>query len=336
MFPATQSVSGKWNLTAHDRSFRWSRTTAWLLLIFQFSSATAQGVTDTIPVMHELPEQVITINETPTVEKATFPTLSFSNYRHLLKDNFKRQLTFPFRTTRKDRDILLGLGLTATIAFVTDKETNRQLGDLRRHSSFVRVNSPIIGKLGASYSFVVLGLTGAYGFLFKDPKAQTTFLLATQAALSTGVWTHTFKFITSRTRPNAYNRFEGPGHFFRPRKSDDIFWKNEFNSFPSGHTSNAFAIATVFAKMYRDIPAIPIIAYSAASLVGITRIIDNRHWGSDVLMGAALGYFCGSQVVNNYRRMFGLKNQQNNPELPLSFNVNYLNNQTVLGLTYKF
>lgn len=271
-------------------------------------------------------------------EPATIHKLSFREYSYLLGDNFSRQASFPFKTTRKDRQILLGLGAVATVGLLSDWETNKRLGELRHSSSFVRVNSPVIGHMGASYSFVVLGVTGAYGFIFKNERAQTTFLLATQAAITTGFWTHTIKFATSRTRPNEYNRWQGPAYLFRLQKKngDDRLWKSEFNSFPSGHTSNAFAIATVFAKMYGDIPIVPIIAYSTASLVGLSRMIENRHWGSDVLMGAALGYFCGSQVVNNYRKKFGLQGFGKKGKNDITFNFDSYAGHSQFAMNYNF
>lgn len=274
------------------------------------------------------------------LQPASYPVISFRDYGSLLRDNFKRQALWPFKTTAKDREILLGLSMVATVGLVTDWETNKRLGELRHTSSFVRVNSPVIGHMGASYSFVVLGATGLYGFVFKDERAKSTFLLATQAAITTGLWTHTIKFATSRTRPNEYNRWQGPGHLFKPYKKmnddDEPFWKSEFNSFPSGHTSNAFAIATVFAKMYSDIPIVPILAYSTASLVGLSRMIENRHWGSDVLMGAALGYFCGSQVVNNYWRKSGKHNKHKKTTGDISLGFNATGGHNSFVLNYNF
>src|SRR5262249_34019131 len=56
-------------------------------------------------------------------------------------------------------------------------------------------------------------------------------------------------------------------------------------SFPSGHTSNAFAMATV--AEYHFGPKVGIPAYLAASLIGASRIQSNKHYLSDVVAGAA-------------------------------------------------
>ena len=62
------------------------------------------------------------------------------------------------------------------------------------------------------------------------------------------------------------------------------------NSFPSGHTATAFAAAHLLHKEYGGIsPWISVAGYSIASFVGVSRILNNRHWISDVLAGAGIG-----------------------------------------------
>ena len=61
-------------------------------------------------------------------------------------------------------------------------------------------------------------------------------------------------------------------------------------SFPSGHTSAAFASATVLYEEFKDTS--PLLAYSGylfASSTAYLRMANNAHWLSDVLFGAALG-----------------------------------------------
>ncbi len=63
--------------------------------------------------------------------------------------------------------------------------------------------------------------------------------------------------------------------------------EGEYQAFPSGHTSSAFATATVVAEHY---PAYGPWAYLAAGLVGLSRIMEEKHWPSNVVFGAGLGY----------------------------------------------
>ncbi len=63
-------------------------------------------------------------------------------------------------------------------------------------------------------------------------------------------------------------------------------------SFPSGHTANAFLIATMFYKEYGMLsPWVGIGSYASASTVAVMRMLNNRHWMSDVLFGAGIGIF---------------------------------------------
>ena len=74
----------------------------------------------------------------------------------------------------------------------------------------------------------------------------------------------------------------------RPNGQDD-------KSFPSGHTSNAFALATVAERHYGWKVGLP--AYALASAVAVSRLQRNKHYVSDVVAAAAVGYLVGRTVV---------------------------------------
>lgn len=66
--------------------------------------------------------------------------------------------------------------------------------------------------------------------------------------------------------------------------------QSSHNSFPSGHTATSFLTATLLHKEYGwKYPWVSILGYSVATLTGATRILNNRHWMSDVVAGAAIG-----------------------------------------------
>ena len=66
--------------------------------------------------------------------------------------------------------------------------------------------------------------------------------------------------------------------------------ESNFFSFPSGHTATAFMTATLLYKEYGFKSVwVSIVAYAAAIITGMTRILNNRHWMIDVIVGAALG-----------------------------------------------
>lgn len=80
------------------------------------------------------------------------------------------------------------------------------------------------------------------------------------------------------------------------------------NSFPSGHTATAFVAATVLHKEYglTRSPWFSVGGYAVAMGTGFMRVLNNRHWISDVMAGAGigilsteLGYFLGDIIYKN-------------------------------------
>lgn len=71
-------------------------------------------------------------------------------------------------------------------------------------------------------------------------------------------------------------------------------------SFPSGHAASAFATASVLQHHYGYRMGIP--AYALAAYVAAARISDNRHYLSDVVFGAAIGFAAGHTVMRGHRR----------------------------------
>jgi len=65
---------------------------------------------------------------------------------------------------------------------------------------------------------------------------------------------------------------------------------SEFDAYPSGHTASAFAMATfMHQELKHQSIWYSVGAYTVATSVGIMRMLNNRHWNSDVLLGAAIG-----------------------------------------------
>lgn len=65
------------------------------------------------------------------------------------------------------------------------------------------------------------------------------------------------------------------------------------NSFPSGHTATAFMSATMLHKEYGETvsPWFSVAGYGIAGSVAVARVIENRHWFSDIMAGAGIGTF---------------------------------------------
>jgi membrane-associated phospholipid phosphatase len=82
-------------------------------------------------------------------------------------------------------------------------------------------------------------------------------------------------------------------------------------SFPSGHTAQAFAAATFLHMEYgKDHPLYSVLAYTAATSVGVLRVMNNRHWVSDVLAGAGIGILSTNLAYATHRNKWGKKHSK--------------------------
>jgi hypothetical protein len=73
-------------------------------------------------------------------------------------------------------------------------------------------------------------------------------------------------------------------------------FKSDYDSLPSMHTASSFALAHLFASK-TDSLAAKILCYSAATFVGFSRLYQNKHWASDLIVGAAIGELAGDSVT---------------------------------------
>jgi len=81
------------------------------------------------------------------------------------------------------------------------------------------------------------------------------------------------------------------------------------NSFPSGHTAQAFTAATFISKEYGYKSIwISIGAYTVATTVGVFRMLNNRHWVSDILVGAGIGMLSTELVFRTHKNRWGKRN----------------------------
>jgi membrane-associated phospholipid phosphatase len=265
------------------------------------------------------------------------------NYFVLLGNDFKQQFTYPFHAKKKDwGKVAAFAGITAGVALF-DESGSKYFSGLANRSKTVSKTSNFITSFGGLYEVYTIGALTAYGFIFKNEKIKSTAFLATQSYLTAGALESVLKFLSKRQRPNYIDpatgtndpTFHGPFYKF-PSQTSGL---STNSSFPSGHTTAAFAAATVYAMEYRHHPWIPILSYTFATAVGISRMTENKHWPTDVLVGAALGILSGRQVVNNYHRYMKIKQ----PERPVrqrrgafSFNIQPVYGQLQPGVTYSF
>lgn len=140
----------------------------------------------------------------------------------------------------------------------------------------------LVQPLGRSaYLIPTGGLVYASGLLSRNEKLQRTGVLLVSSMYLNDFFTKKLKEECQRRRPDAAVH----NYYFEGSEAG-----RHNVSFPSSHTSTAFTFATSVATVYHDHKWVPPVAYGMATLVGLSRIHDNKHWATDVMAGAALGF----------------------------------------------
>jgi membrane-associated phospholipid phosphatase len=274
--------------------------------------------------------------------KITFPV-----YWKLMASDLKQQVTSPFHARpRVWYKAAVAVAVTGGVLLL-DERISRVAVDWRKNSPGMVSTSKYVTRFGGPYEVYTLAALGTYGWIFKNEKIKTTTLLATQAYITSAVIFEAAKFLSGRQRPYYYDpetnsndpTWHGPFYQFKKDANGNKPDNNSYSSFPSGHTTLAFAAATVYAMEYSDRPLVKIFSYSAATVIGLSRITENKHWASDVLIGGILGHLIGRQVVNNYHRYAKLKSEATasiKKKSTLSFAPQYLYGKWLPGVVYKF
>ena len=175
------------------------------------------------------------------------------------------------------------IGLMGLIT--TDRITGDEIGEADRQVTV----SGRISNVGSIYSLTAVA--GAFYFIGRaknDSRARETGLLSAEAMINSIIVEGALKEITQRARPL------------------DGIERSEFfdggSSFPSGHSTQAWAVATVIANEYKHRPAVQIAAYGIASAISVARFTGHKHYISDVVAGSALGYGIGKFVFKAHHR----------------------------------
>ena len=155
----------------------------------------------------------------------------------------------------------------------------------RRTSSFHGFNQAFSGKITALEIGIVPASFYVLGLARKDSYSQKTALFAGEAVADSLVLYAVINAATRRLRPSDIAP-QGPFNDTFFRVHNGVF----NHSFPSGHTTAAFSVATVFAIRYRNHRWVPWVAYGVAGVIGFSRVTLQSHFPADVFLGAALGY----------------------------------------------
>ena len=199
--------------------------------------------------------------------------------------------------TYRDAILAGAFAVTARLVHPLDEHFRDRLQDsstqanrkLQALATFVRTTA-------TPGSYVIGGTMYAAGRLAKNEKLASLGLHGTEALLIGEGVGGVVKMLVGRQRPSVNPGNPNSYGFMRGLSSDT------YRSFPSGHTVSAFAAAAaVTAETSRNAPntrwIVGPVLYTGAALVGVSRMYNNRHWASDVIVGAGIGTFAGLKVV---------------------------------------
>ena len=212
------------------------------------------------------------------------PSLEHEFFKNILRDQ-KSIWTAPFHLQRHDAKWVIpgSVGLMALIT--TDRITGDEMFEANRQVKA----SKAISQAGSVYTLGAAAATLYFiGREKKNDRAKETGLLSAEALTDGLILGGALKEITQRARPlDGHERSE----FF-----------DGGSSFPSGHSTQVWAVATVIANEYQHRRLVQIVAYGMAGAVSIARFTEHKHYLSDVLAGSALGYGVGKYVYRAHHQ----------------------------------
>ena len=198
------------------------------------------------------------------------------------------------------RDVIRAVGFAGlTVAmFPLDRSIARRLTNERSKANrFLNGSSKGVELIADPGSIIIGSSLYLVGRFTHHPDIEDLGWHGTEAVLLGGATAWVLKGLTGRARP--FVTGDSTAHDF---KFGGGFGNADRQSFPSGHTTAAFAAAAaVTSEAERMWPhhfwLVAPAMYGGASLVGLSRMYHDKHWASDVALGAAIGTFSGLKVV---------------------------------------
>ena len=217
-------------------------------------------------------------------------------------------LAQPLHYDWKDWTAFAGVAAATTLTFVYDDEiydfVDGTFGNEKWNTA-----SKCTDVFGEEYFILpTVALTYAVGAIGDHCRLKNMSLAALQSFVYAEVASAGLKVLTCRLRPSEVNSQQpmvnSQQSMVNSQQStvNSQTWLGPFESFkstsfPSGHSMRSFALATTVAGFYPDKKWVGVVSYSLATMTSLGRVVSKEHWASDVIVGAALGYFIGRGVV---------------------------------------
>lgn len=195
---------------------------------------------------------------------------------------------------------VLGAGIGGSIAMMgkdTDIATRLQSDRYQKNGRYQDVSS-IAGKFNEKSLFAAGLVTYGVAKLVHAPRTTTDIAWhTTESIFITSATATLARGLLGRSRP--FVTGDSDAHDYKPGKG---FSELRYRAYPSIHAAAAFATAaSLTAETVRHSRRaawiVGPLSYSLATLPGLARMYEDKHWASDVLMGAALGAVSGWATV---------------------------------------
>lgn len=214
-------------------------------------------------------------------------TVPVAELNEVLKQDAEKGKFIPLNLSDAE---LLAIAAATSLGIVVFNHDQQISDTVSSNKSSVSNTLQNVGNfLGESAIFPIAAGSYFLGLYYKDNRLMQAGLFTVGASAAMGIVTLGVKYATGRMRPSTG---QGP----------DKFWEFGHHSFYSGHTAQAFTIATVFAELYKeDYPVVPYVAYGLASITAYARVYGQNHWASDVLVGAIAGHLITKWTMSRYK-----------------------------------
>jgi membrane-associated phospholipid phosphatase len=217
-----------------------------------------------------------------------------------VRDTAATDTTRRHQTLFTVKDVALAAGFTGlTVAmFPADRSIARRLeNQSSKANRFFDKSARGFELISTPGAYIIGPALYAFGRVAHHPDIEDLGWHGTEAvvvatgitSLLKGVLGRARPYVSADTNPRDFKLFKG-------------FSTDDRTSFPSGHTTIAFAAASsVTSEAQRIWPGhtwiVAPVMYGGATLVGLSRMYHNMHWASDVVLGAGIGTFSGIKVV---------------------------------------
>ncbi|HUJ13038.1 MAG TPA: phosphatase PAP2 family protein [Thermoanaerobaculia bacterium] len=218
------------------------------------------------------------------------PSTILKPYAHQVVKDAKDLATAPLRWRQHEWLRFAEGSAVVLAAYTADDQIVRFVSRQQNHvlNDYLRG----VTHFGGGYGLDLAALLAAGGYFKHDDTMMDAGLDALESSFAAaGIVTPAIKTVVGRARP-----IHGLGkHSFHP-------FDKTYQSFPSGHATNAFAIATAIATRYENNRYVPAIAYTLATSVAIARVHDRVHFASDVLAAGMIGHAIAKSITLNHHR----------------------------------